>query len=249
MPTVVYNLSQRPELRPLVLWLEEEGWPHFMLYRTSLARCRDVLFGELGSWQLLLYDDDIGELYGTVYTVPLHWDGNDSGLPAGWDAAIEQAVRERSEQEPPNTLCALSVTVAPSRQGAGLSTTLLESAKACARDAGFNELIVPVRPTMKSRYPLTPMERYAQWKRADGSPFDPWLRTHWKLGGLLLGAAPASRVIQATIHEWEQWTGMIFPDSGPYVVPGALQPIEIDVETNCGVYEEPNIWVRHPLMT
>jgi hypothetical protein len=40
---------------------------------------------------------------------------------------------------------------------------------------------------------------------------------------------------------------MSFPESGPYVVPGALQPVWIDREQNEGRYEDPNIWVLHPI--
>ena len=38
---------------------------------------------------------------------------------------------------------------------------------------------------------------------------------------------------------------MAFPDSGPYVVPGALQPVRIDREHDVGRYEDPNIWMKH----
>ncbi|MGE5529033.1 MAG: GNAT family N-acetyltransferase, partial [Patescibacteria group bacterium] len=51
-------------------------------------------------------------------------------------------------------------------------------------------LIAPVRPIWKTRYPLTPMESYVQWKRGDGAPFDPWIRVHWRLGAQPLCVAP-----------------------------------------------------------
>ena len=40
---------------------------------------------------------------------------------------------------------------------------------------------------------------------------------------------------------------MAFPESGEYVVPGALEPIRIDRERDLGLYDEPNIWMRHPI--
>jgi hypothetical protein len=40
---------------------------------------------------------------------------------------------------------------------------------------------------------------------------------------------------------------MRFPESGNYVVPGALQPVEIDRERDEGVYEDPNVWMNHRL--
>ena len=41
-------------------------------------------------------------------------------------------------------------------------------------------------------------------------------------------------MIPGTVADWEEWTGMQFPETGTYVVPGALQPVEIDVESDAG---------------
>ena len=86
-----------------------------------------------------------------------------------------------------------------------------------------------------------------QWTQPDGSPFDPWLRTHWRLGARIVKVADPSMLIENTIAEWEAWTQMRFPESGRYIVPGALNPIEIDVEADRGRYIEPNVWMQHPV--
>ena len=52
-------------------------------------------------------------------------------------------------------------------------------------------------------------------------------------------------VVEECIATWEQWTGMRFPESGEYVVPGALSPITIDRARDLGRYEEPNVWIRY----
>jgi hypothetical protein len=49
--------------------------------------------------------------------------------------------------------------------------------------------------------------------------------------------------ISGTRVEWEEWTGMVFPEDGHYVVPGALVPAHF--KNGRGVYVEPNVWVRH----
>ena len=54
-------------------------------------------------------------------------------------------------------------------------------------------------------------------------------------------------VITGTVSEWEGWTGMRLPESGDYVVPGALVPVAIDVERDVGTYTEPNVWMSHPV--
>ena len=147
----------------------------------------------------------------------------------------------------PTALSALSVTVAPDRQGQGLSRLVIQALRDTAAAAGLERMVVPVRPAAKSAYPLTPMERYVSWRLADGAPFDFWLRTHWRLGATMLGVCPSSMVVTADVATWEGWTGMRFPETGPYVVPEALVPVEIDRERDVGRYVEPNVWVQHPI--
>jgi hypothetical protein len=40
---------------------------------------------------------------------------------------------------------------------------------------------------------------------------------------------------------------MRFPESGDYVVPGALAPVHIDRDRDEGVYVEANVWMRHEI--
>jgi hypothetical protein len=110
---------------------------------------------------------------------------------------------------------------------------------------GLTDLVAPVRPTEKHRHPDMPMDRYMAWRRDDGLPFDPWLRAHARAGGELLHPAPEAMRVTAPVADWESWTGMTFPETGSYVVPGALVPVEIDRERDVGDYREPNCWVRH----
>ena len=100
--------------------------------------------------------------------------------------------------------------------------------RASRRRTGSTALIAPVRPTWKERYPLTPIERYVLWRREDGLPYDPWLRTHERLGAEVLDVAPRSMTITGSRDEWEEWTGLQFPEDGDYVVPGALVPVRFE---------------------
>ena len=110
----------------------------------------------------------------------------------------------------------------------------------------MNNLIVPVRPSLKSRYPLVPMEAYIRWQNDQGLPFDPWLRVHVRNGGRIVKVCPLAMRIEGSISDWEGWTGMRFPESFDYFVPGALNPVEMNVETDRGLYLEPNVWIDHP---
>jgi hypothetical protein len=104
-------------------------------------------------------------------------------------------------------------------------------------------VIAPVRPTWKERYPLIPIESYMEWRREDGSHFDPWIRIHEHLGGEVIAAAPESMTICAPVSEWEEWTGSLFPSDGEYVFPGGLATLV--VQGGIGTHIEPNVWVLH----
>ena len=53
--------------------------------------------------------------------------------------------------------------------------------------------------------------------------------------------------IPGTVAQWEQWSGMVFPESGAYVVPGAFTPVDVDRKRDHGLYVEPNVWTVHRL--
>jgi hypothetical protein len=152
-------------------------------------------------------------------------------------------LRAEAGEGPPTTLSAMVATVDPRRHGQGLSGHIINGMAEAAGKAGLDALIAPVRPTWKERYTLTPIERYTQWRRDDGLLYDPWLRLHERLGARILGIARASMTVEGTVAEWEEWTGLVFPDEGDYIVPGALVPVR--VEAGRGSYVEPNVWMLH----
>jgi hypothetical protein len=137
------------------------------------------------------------------------------------------------------------VNIVPSHRGTGLASVLLRRMSSLAAAHGLDSLIAPVRPTWKEHYPLTPIERYLRWRREDGLPYDPWLRTHERVGGKIVDPAPRSMTVTGSREEWEEWTGLQFPEDGDYVVPRALVPVRF--ENGRGTYVEPNVWMRHPL--
>jgi GNAT superfamily N-acetyltransferase len=240
----VVSLAQRPELVTPALELLAAGWPEFMQHSQTAQRCQPRLAEDFAACQVLLLDPK-DEAVAVGVSIPFVWDGTLEGLPAGWDAVVEQGLRDRKRGRRPTALSALSITVAPDRLGQGLSPLVIQALRRVAAGAGFGVLLGPVRPTRKSAYPLVPMERYVGWTRADGAPFDPWLRTHRRLGARQLKVCPTSMVIAADVASWEAWTQLRFPQTGRYVVPGALVPVQIDRERDLGRYVEPNVWMQH----
>jgi GNAT superfamily N-acetyltransferase len=236
--------ARRPDLVASARVVNGSVWPEFMFHDTVADRLWERLEGTFADYQTLWFDEN-ERVVAVGNTVPLVWNGVIDQLPIGWDDAFERAVDDCDADRKPTTLCAIQATVDRSLQGNGLSRMVLRGMRQRAAEAGLMALIAPVRPTLKSQYPLTPMEHYIQWTQPDGSPFDPWLRTHWRLGAQIVQVADPSMLIESTIADWEEWTKLRFPESGQYIVPGALNPIEIDVAADRGRYIEPNVWMQH----
>jgi GNAT superfamily N-acetyltransferase len=244
MSEAFVTLEQRPDLADQVQHLSREAWPEFLRHDAVCGRHWWSLDSIFAGFQILACAP-ADTVIAVGHTIPLVWDGTRTDLPSGIDGVLERGVRDAELGHAPTTLSALAAIVAPSHQRRGLSAMILQAMRSTAAAHGLMALIAPVRPTLKQRYPLTPMERYARWTRPDGSPFDPWLRVHGRLGAEFLQIAPQSMVVTGTVEAWESWTGLGFPESGRYVVPGALQPVIIDRERDLGRYEDPNIWMRH----
>jgi GNAT superfamily N-acetyltransferase len=242
----VRTLDDWPGLQGAARSIGADVLPEFMHHDAAVNRLWDELFDRFAGFQVAVCDEG-GRVVAAGNSVPLFWDGSLEGLPGGVGEAIERGVGDPGSGRAPTAASALLVTVATGYQGRGLSGVVLRAMKDTAAGRGLAALIAPVRPTLKERYPLTPMERYARWRREDGLPFDPWLRVHRRLGAGFLRVAPRSMTVTGTVGEWEGWTGMRFPESGPYVVPGALCPVRMDLERDVGTYEEPNVWMRHPI--
>jgi GNAT superfamily N-acetyltransferase len=244
MSEAFVTLEQRPDLVDQVRRLTAEVWAEFLQHSAVCNRYWRGLYSTFARFQVVLCEP-ADTVIAAGHTIPLVWDGTNDDLPSGLDGVLERGVEGAERGRTPTTLSALSAMVAPGHQGRGLSAEVLQAMRSIAAAHGLTALIAPVRPTLKHHYPLTPIERYMRWMQPDGSPFDPWLRVHWRLGAEFLQVAPQSMVITGTAQEWEKWTGMRFPESGLYVVPEALQPVAIDLQNNCGRYEDPNVWMRH----
>jgi GNAT superfamily N-acetyltransferase len=240
-PTMAERADLRPRARELM-----STWPDFMHHdpvaNEYFGRVRD----EHAALQFFAWDDESDVVVAEGDAVPATWDGDPETLPdGGLDAILEASFADDAPR--PNVLCALQIVIGSGHQGRGVSIRMIERMAELGREHGFDALIAPVRPSLKHRYPLADIERYIRWRRQDGTHIDPWLRTHERFGGEILGVAARSMVIPGTVSEWEEWAGMAFPESGIYVVAGALVPIQIDIEADRGLYVEPNVWMRHTL--
>jgi hypothetical protein len=234
----LYSQAERPEL---LQRRDELGatWEEFMHHDAVASVCWDRQYEEFPDLQLFLLDDD-DRLIAESNAVAIPF-GPDELPDDGWDAALGQAFEGR----PAKAVSAIAISVGVDQRGKGLSKTMLDAMRNAVTARGLSDLVAPVRPSLKHRYPLAPIERYVEWRREDGSLLDPWLRVHESAGAKLIRVAPESMRISGSVVQWEDWTKMVFPESGSYVVPGALVPVEIDRERDEGVYVEPNVWMHH----
>ena len=239
-PIEVFTAAQRPDLWERSRSLFETVWPEYNMHGNHTGKYFSTLYPKHARLQVLLYDASRDSIVGRGRTIPFRWDGTIEDLPAGIDALGLRAI---DDPEPPTALSALAAEVAEDQQGRGLSGLIIKSMTVVARRAGLTPLVAPVRPSWKDRYPLTPIDRYAQWVRNDGMPFDPWLRVHVRLGATILRTETRSLQIEAPASDWEEWTGMTFPEDGDYVFPAGLAPLS--VRDGVGSYWEPNIWMLH----
>ena len=235
-----FTYDERPELRNRSGFLRE-AWPRFMLESPISNERWHLLYERFGSFQFWLVDEAADEILAEGNSLPVQLDLAD--LPdRGWEYVLEHGT---NGDEEPTLVSAIQVLVDRNRHGSGLSALMLGEMRRIAHGAGYGDLVAPVRPSLKSRYPLTPMGAYASWTTDEGLPFDPWLRVHARAGATIEKVCAESMIIPGTVAEWEEWAGMRFPASGTYVVPGALEPVEIDVPADRGVYVEPNVWMHH----
>jgi GNAT superfamily N-acetyltransferase len=258
----VVTAAERPDL-----WLAAADddtfrwvWPEYNQHGNNTAYFA-TLFSDHADVQLLVIDRRSGDVAARGRTIPFPWDGSLADLPPGIDAVGRRGMEAAASQGAAGApgaegaagaggagsramaLAALAAEVLPAYQRMGLSRVVIQSMATVARRRGFDRLAAPVRPSWKDRYPITPIERYAEWRRQDGLPFDPWMRVHARLGASVLRAEPRSMEITRPVAEWEEWTGVQFPEDGDYVFPGGLAPLS--VQGGLGRYWEPNVWMLH----
>jgi len=240
---IISTFKESPQFIDEILLINSKSWPEFMLN----WECRgwSQLFTTYSDNQIVIVDEERVAAFG--HTIPLFWDKEIVYIPDDLKKLIDMAMESRNIGQEPNVMLALAVVVSHENKQNGLSSMVLKAMKEIAGKSTIKTMIVPVRPTLKTKYPLISIKDYSKWLREDGMPFDPWLRVHKRLGGEIFKTADTSIVIKGSIGQWKKWTGMEFPCSGKYIVDGALNPVEINVENDIGFYTDPCIWVSYEI--
>jgi GNAT superfamily N-acetyltransferase len=194
-------------------------------------------------YQLCLVDEEMGYPVAVANCVPFACSGPDDLPQEGWDWVVETAAGTKDARV--NMLGALAVSVPVVHRSKGYARVMIRSIIDLAKTKNLDGVVVPVRPTAKVRHPLVPIADYMAWTDESGRPYDPWLRSHLSVGGKLIGPCERSMVVHEPIAFWENWSKQQFKESGAYALEGALAPVKIDLDSQTGTYEEPNVWVSY----
>jgi GNAT superfamily N-acetyltransferase len=250
----VVTLAQRPDLRSQLSSAEfHAGLPAFMRHDPAAALYfADGNLDRYVDFALAAVDHEQPDrAIGRAFSVPFAFGAEIAGRDAlpedGWDGVIRWAYQDCLTGRAANAVSALEINVLAPYRGRGIAQLMLAAMQENTRAHGFADLYAPLRPSEKHVEPLTPFAEYVARRRADGLPYDSWVRTHVRVGATIVRVAPCSMVIAGTLAEWSSWTGMPFDRSGPAIVPGALSPVHVSVEQNHAVYIEPNLWIHHRL--
>ncbi len=245
--STVVTLDKRPDLIDETDRMCSGAWPEFMVHDPVANQFFNRAYDTFPEYQSVLLDE-AGKVIACGNAIPVTWDRTVEGLPLeGFDGILRLGISNHERGIAPDTLSAIQAVIAKDYLGKGLSQQVIRAMRERAKEHGLKALIAPVRPNLKHRYPLTPMENYIRWTHTDGTMFDPWLRTHQRLGANLMRVCPYSMTITGTVEDWERWTEMRFPETGRYIIPGALAPVEINYAENSGRYVEANVWMQHDL--
>lgn len=246
MEYIIRTVEESEEIQDRNYAMARVVWPDFMLHDAVSDDYFPALYEHFPEYQFGMFDKKSDELLALANCLPLFWDKPFSELPEeGWDWALKQGVLDFRNNIKPNIASAIQIMIPPEGRGRGISSYAVKEMVKLIAEKGLTHLIAPVRPNLKHLYPLLSIDDYITWRDENDNPYDPWLRVHYKAGAKIIKPCHKAMIIEGTVDEWEEWCDMLFLQSGTYPVPGALEPVDIDIDNNRGCYIEPNVWMVH----
>ncbi len=71
--------------------MSSEVWPEYNLHGDVLNQYWNQLYTTFPEWQFVLFDTAAGQVLAEGHTIPVAWDGTDTGLGPGIDASTARA--------------------------------------------------------------------------------------------------------------------------------------------------------------
>jgi GNAT superfamily N-acetyltransferase len=236
------SLAERPEVERRMQAAEEQIYPAFMTQgQANYYEQMGKLVDSIAAYRIAYVAAGTDRVLAGAEAAPIAWDGSDEDLPRGYDDGLERAVAVAKGRAEPTALCAVNLMVTEEARGMRLSVRLMEALR--ERADGLGPVVAAIRPPGKLQHPRTAIEEYVGWTREDGKPFDPWIRSFLAAGARLGPVSPESLSITGSVAEWTEWTGVDFPSSGEYELPGGLSTLHVNREADICTYVEPSVWV------
>lgn len=222
----------------------QNSYPLFIKYSTGVEHYWERMEKYFPEFQLALVDEK-HQLIGTINSVPFHWDKNLEDLPHdGWDWLIKKSVEDYERNIQANFLGGIQINILAHHRSKGFSKKMIAKAKSLKSKHNLDNFILPIRPTLKWKFPELSMGEYIQ-KKVDNQLYDPWIRTHLNSGARVIKVCNNSMNVSGDINFWEKALGQSLKKSEYIQYKGALNPIEINIENNHGEYREENIWIKY----
>ena len=198
-------------------------WPEFMAHDPVVQTFWPQLYDVYPDFQLWVVDREAGRArrVGYACSVPVGV-GRRPPSPRGLDWALTRRGRGRRRRR-----CARS-----SRASSRSTAAAASPRRSCG---GSRRVAAGARPRLRwsrrcgrrgrSAIRSSPIEQLRRVAARGRAPVRP-VATHARAARRRARSrcAPRSMTITGTRAEWEEWTGMLFPEDGDYVVPGALVP-------------------------
>ena len=186
------NAAQLEQYRLAV----KAAFPRILFKSEVVKYCWTIIENYFPDFQRFLINVN-GDLIGFINTIPVYWDKPLSDLPDdGWDWLVKKGIQDYELGIECNTLGGLQMIVCKDHQEKGYSKLLINEGKKIKDRFGYKNFILPIRPTLKSKYPEVDMNDYINYKKED-KIYDPWIRTH-----LSSGSKNYQHLFQLHEHNW-----------------------------------------------
>ena len=246
MGLIIKSFADDPALKARVGELEDDSFPAFLNEEPTWQRTQDDILTVFDKYHFFVLDEETDKAAAVSVNVPLAWDGESGSLP-GYNELLELCLKQNQEGQKPSALVGILGAVSPDFRGQGVSELFNDGAAQLLQRYGIGSYLSPVRPSNKQLYPNYTMEEFLSWRTADGGLVDPWLNHFKGMGATDLGIAHDAITLSAPIAQWTEWTGMQFPVTGEYVIPGGHRMLQVDVDTGIAKYGEDHLWFDIPL--
>jgi hypothetical protein len=242
---VIRSRAEDPNLCKGATAIEQAAWADmgYLNYTRAHYEFFQGILDQYPEYQLCLVDEETGYPVASANSVPIACAGGPEALPPeGWDWLVEMGAKGGGRKD---YLGGLAISVPAVHRSKGYARRMIHGLLMLAAKKNLKGVVVAVRPSAKHQHPNVSIDDYITWTTDDGRAYDPWLRSHIAAGCTVVKPCHRSMVVEEPVQFWETWTKREYKESGSYVLPGGLTPIEIDMKTGKGLYAEPNVWVSY----